>query len=276
MRVIGLDPGLRRTGWGVIEADGNRLNHVANGTIQVWINADNTTGEQYLFHKGGSDKMFVLVKDGEITFETNGDILTSPIQANQWYLVTIGFGSGGMNLYLDDSLVASVGKTDGMVNNNDDIYIGADSFAGKAFNGSMDELAIYDQQLSLSEISGIYDAGVNGMDLGTSDAAGDTLTDIENLIGSVYDDILAGDANENIIYGLDGADSNTQKVFHAGTGIEGEHVTTNGGRVLCVVGLGESVAAAARDAYAAVDKISWEDAYVRRDIGHRAIARENA
>ncbi|MEE8499423.1 MAG: crossover junction endodeoxyribonuclease RuvC [Kiloniellales bacterium] len=34
MRVIGLDPGLRRTGWGVIEADGNRLRHVANGVVR--------------------------------------------------------------------------------------------------------------------------------------------------------------------------------------------------------------------------------------------------
>jgi len=33
MRVIGLDPGLRRTGWGVIEALGSRLRHVANGTV---------------------------------------------------------------------------------------------------------------------------------------------------------------------------------------------------------------------------------------------------
>lgn len=33
MRVIGLDPGLRRTGWGVIEAEGNRLRHLANGTL---------------------------------------------------------------------------------------------------------------------------------------------------------------------------------------------------------------------------------------------------
>ncbi len=32
-RLIGLDPGLRRTGWGVIEADANRLSHVANGVI---------------------------------------------------------------------------------------------------------------------------------------------------------------------------------------------------------------------------------------------------
>jgi crossover junction endodeoxyribonuclease RuvC len=33
MRVIGLDPGLRRTGWGVIEAEGNRLRHLANGVV---------------------------------------------------------------------------------------------------------------------------------------------------------------------------------------------------------------------------------------------------
>ncbi len=34
MRVIGLDPGLRRTGWGVIEAEGSRLRHVANGLVE--------------------------------------------------------------------------------------------------------------------------------------------------------------------------------------------------------------------------------------------------
>lgn len=33
MRLIGLDPGLRRTGWGIIEAEGNRLRHVANGSV---------------------------------------------------------------------------------------------------------------------------------------------------------------------------------------------------------------------------------------------------
>lgn len=35
MRIIGLDPGLRATGWGVILADGNRLSHVAHGTIRT-------------------------------------------------------------------------------------------------------------------------------------------------------------------------------------------------------------------------------------------------
>ncbi len=83
-------------------------------------------------------------------------------------------------------------------------------------------------------------------------------------------------AKGKVIAGLDDADSESRKVFHAGTSLEGESVTTSGGRVLCVVGLGDSVAAAAADAYAAVDKIDWEDAYFRRDIGHRAIAREQS
>jgi phosphoribosylamine--glycine ligase len=76
------------------------------------------------------------------------------------------------------------------------------------------------------------------------------------------------------ISGLDDADSEDQKVFHAGTTSDGDQVLTSGGRVLCVVGLGESVAAAAVSAYEAADKIHWKNIYSRRDIGHRAIARE--
>ena len=76
------------------------------------------------------------------------------------------------------------------------------------------------------------------------------------------------------ITGLDGADSDVQKVFHAGTKTEGNSVVTSGGRVLCVVGLGDRVSQAAERAYDAAAKIHWEDVYLRRDIGHRAMARE--
>lgn len=81
-------------------------------------------------------------------------------------------------------------------------------------------------------------------------------------------------AKGRAISGLADADSDDQKVFHAGTATDGDKVVTNGGRVLCVVGLGKSVEAAAVSAYQSVDKIHWEDVYSRRDIGHRAIARE--
>ena len=64
------------------------------------------------------------------------------------------------------------------------------------------------------------------------------------------------------------------KVFHAGTTRRGDETVTSGGRVLCVTALGETVSQAQARAYQALDQIHWQDAYCRRDIGHRAIARE--
>ena len=81
-------------------------------------------------------------------------------------------------------------------------------------------------------------------------------------------------AKGKVIAGLDDAVSASQKVFHAGTARDNGSVVTSGGRVLCVVGLGDTVAEAAAKSYEAVERINWEDAYFRRDIGHRAIARE--
>ena len=76
------------------------------------------------------------------------------------------------------------------------------------------------------------------------------------------------------ITGLD-RDDDGAKVFHAGTASENGDVVTSGGRVLCVVGLGDTVSAAARTAYEKVGSINWDGVYFRRDIGHRAIARES-
>ncbi len=78
------------------------------------------------------------------------------------------------------------------------------------------------------------------------------------------------------IQGLDRAPLEDVRVFHAGTRLDGDRVVTNGGRVLCVVGLGEDAASAQRRAYAGVDGIRWRNVYFRRDIGHRAVARERA
>jgi phosphoribosylamine--glycine ligase len=83
-------------------------------------------------------------------------------------------------------------------------------------------------------------------------------------------------AKGKVIRGLGNVGAATQKVFHAGTAMEGDKVVTSGGRVLCVVGLGDSVASAASTAYQAAEQIQWDDVYLRRDIGHRAIAREKA
>jgi phosphoribosylamine--glycine ligase len=65
-------------------------------------------------------------------------------------------------------------------------------------------------------------------------------------------------------------------VFHAGTKREGKKVVANGGRVLGVTALGRTIAEAQLRAYEAVSRIEWEDAYYRRDIGWRAVAREES
>jgi phosphoribosylamine--glycine ligase len=78
------------------------------------------------------------------------------------------------------------------------------------------------------------------------------------------------------IHGLDAAVGGDAKIFHAGTRLDDGTVVTDGGRVLCVVGAGKSVRAARDAAYGAVRKVSWNGAFYRKDIGYRAIAREEA
>ncbi len=65
------------------------------------------------------------------------------------------------------------------------------------------------------------------------------------------------------------------RVFHAGTSLIEGDVVTNGGRVLGVTALGATVAEAQKQAYEAVNQISFEQAEYRSDIGYRAIARES-
>jgi len=62
------------------------------------------------------------------------------------------------------------------------------------------------------------------------------------------------------------------KVFHAGTKMADQQVVTNGGRVLGVTALGESVATAKLQAYRAVQCIRWDGAWCRKDIADRAMA----
>ena len=76
------------------------------------------------------------------------------------------------------------------------------------------------------------------------------------------------------ISGLDGFDGEDIKAFHAGTRAENGTLVTSGGRVLCVVALGEDARRAQSKAYAGVGRISWQDAFYRTDIGDRAVARE--
>jgi phosphoribosylamine--glycine ligase len=68
-------------------------------------------------------------------------------------------------------------------------------------------------------------------------------------------------------------DTDEHVTFHAGTRLDNDKVYVNGGRVLCVVGLGDTIKVAQKHAYDAVDAIRFPGAQVRRDIGWRAIRR---
>ena len=80
----------------------------------------------------------------------------------------------------------------------------------------------------------------------------------------------------DVISGHDVALPAHQKVFHAGTSSKDGNVVTNGGRVLCAVSLGETVAEAQAGAYDVVKQVTWNKVYFRTDIGHRAVSREQA
>jgi phosphoribosylamine--glycine ligase len=82
-------------------------------------------------------------------------------------------------------------------------------------------------------------------------------------------DIARGDS----IAGL-AADLADAKIFHAGTALQNGQVVTHGGRVLCATALGTTVAEAQRLAYQLAEQVGWRGMFMRRDIGWRAIERE--
>ncbi len=85
--------------------------------------------------------------------------------------------------------------------------------------------------------------------------------------------------NGDVISGLDAASNPALadpavKIFHAGTRLDANgNVITAGGRVLTVCALGEDLQQARDHAYAAAERVRFDDAFYRRDIGHRALIR---
>jgi phosphoribosylamine--glycine ligase len=83
-------------------------------------------------------------------------------------------------------------------------------------------------------------------------------------------------AKGDVIEGLDAAAKIDGKVFHAGTALNAAgEIVTAGGRVLCATAIGKSVSDAQQQAYRLAEQIRWNGSFYRKDIGYRAIAREN-
>jgi phosphoribosylamine--glycine ligase len=76
------------------------------------------------------------------------------------------------------------------------------------------------------------------------------------------------------IGGIAAAEATGAKIFHAGTARKGDALVANGGRVLSVTAVGDSVTQAQKRAYAAVDAVEFPSGFCRRDIGWREVERE--
>lgn len=77
-----------------------------------------------------------------------------------------------------------------------------------------------------------------------------------------------------VIAGLDAVEAAGTTVFHAGTADKNGAIVNSGGRVLGVTALGNTVQEAQQTVYKALKKLDWQDGFYRKDIGYRAIERE--
>lgn len=122
-----------------------------------------------------------------------------------------------------------------------------------------------------SDLIGMCEAALDGrLDKVSADWDPRAAVGVVLAAGGYPDAVRKGDP----IGGLARAAALPGKVFHAGTARRDDAIVTDGGRVLCAVGLGASVGAARQEAYALVEAIHWPGMQYRHDIGHRAIARE--
>lgn len=122
-----------------------------------------------------------------------------------------------------------------------------------------------------SDLSELCLAAING-ELATQDAqwTEQAAVGVVMAAGGYPFDYNKGD----VITGIADSDALGAKVFQAGTALNANNeITTNGGRVICVTALGDTVAQAQAKAYQGVKVISWDKVYFRTDIGHKAINR---
>lgn len=120
-----------------------------------------------------------------------------------------------------------------------------------------------------TDLVGVMEHAVNGT-LDTIELEWDRRTALGVVLAAAgYPDAPRKD---DVITGIP-AETDDSATFHAGTVLNGTQLTTNGGRVLCVVGLGDSVKVAQKKAYDVIDHIRFDGAQFRRDIGWRALKR---
>ena len=154
---------------------------LAEGTIQFWFNARSTIGNQTLFAKdhqgfgdGGHLNVALVGNHVEVRLQDNNaspKIRTGQIvQDGVWHHLAFTFGPAGQKLYLDGELVGEDTATIGLTMNQEAIVIGASNEANKAsvpsplkitqaFDGLIDEVAIYDVDVGADQVERLATRG---------------------------------------------------------------------------------------------------------------------
>ncbi|NBB84433.1 MAG: hypothetical protein GVY28_13650 [Alphaproteobacteria bacterium] len=226
--------------------------HLEEGTIGLWFKADALGGIQALFSKqsAGLDDgghLDLLIRDDWIQVRLQSDTgdtylrsADSSVAEGAWTHVAVGFGSDGLALFLDGAEVARSSYTGGLwlgdAGNEEPITLGAgqnvsgDGVADRLtrwFDGAIDEVAIFDRQLSPEEVAAVRAAdldaddgggGTDGDDLLLGDAGDDLLIGgggDDRLEGGAGDDVLDGGPGDDVLIGGPGAD-----VMDGGTGAD--------------------------------------------------------
>ncbi|MDP6703958.1 MAG: LamG domain-containing protein, partial [archaeon] len=181
---------------------------LTNVTIAAWINVT-----------PGSASTTILSKDSsyKLEIDTNGELKASlyapstwnsvtstiALPSNEWIFITFTFTGSDLNLYVDGVLNQSVTPLSALsiASSTNDLYIGSAAGSSSFFNGSIDDLAVWDSALSQSDITTIYNSGSGISDL--------TQTYSTDLVGYwKFDEGSGNSASDSSGQGNDGTLSN--------------------------------------------------------------------
>ena len=197
---------------------------LANGSVELWFTPSDTNGTQMLLsnnvpgpHRGDIE---IELDGGQVGVGMQSDSATfgvagGNVHAGEAAHVVLDFGAGGMQLYVDGALVDTDPFTGGLAGNVEQLAIGARADGSLAFNGVLDELALYDHALTPSEVQALFEGGSHGTTLVGSAAADQLIggSDNEILIGAGGNDVITGAAGNDDLRGGAGNDN-----LNGGTG----------------------------------------------------------
>ncbi|MBN1796801.1 MAG: LamG domain-containing protein [Sedimentisphaerales bacterium] len=160
----------------------NSAFELASGTIQFWFKETGAIlQDKSMFSKdsagfdNGGHITFLTNhygnKELEVRLQSTSDhyyvVSSDPIMLNTWYMATFTFGAGGMQLYINDTLIDTNPFIGGLVGNDEPIALGANTWATDPdhslnglegfWSGYMDEVVIYDSVLTQQQIKDLYD-----------------------------------------------------------------------------------------------------------------------